>query len=61
VKSVTLEGDKFAIKFPYDPNLVESVRAITGRTYRPKDKTWLVPVTSYEEVKRLLRQKHNQQ
>lgn len=53
MKSVTLEGDKFAIKFPYDPNLVESVRAITGRTYRPKDKTWLVPVTSYEEVKRL--------
>jgi len=56
VKSVTLEGNKFAIQFPYDPRLVESVRAITGRKYRPKDKTWLVPVTSYEEVKQLTKQ-----
>ncbi len=31
------------VEFPYNPQIVEKVKAIPGRTWNPKDKNWWIP------------------
>ena len=48
--NVRAERGKIAITFPYDKNLVESVKTLPERRYRPKDHAWLVPMRLAEDV-----------
>lgn len=41
----------YIINFPYDGNLVENVKNITGRRYHPKYQVWFAPDSSSQQVK----------
>jgi len=43
---VTLEGRKIVFDFDYDADVVYSVKAIAGRQWNSKNKTWSAPLTS---------------
>ena len=43
---VTLEGRKIVFDFEYDADVVYAVKAITGRQWNSKAKTWSAPLTS---------------
>lgn len=46
VRTITMSGGKFTIRFEYDPNIVTAVRALPGRKFDGATKTWTVPVNA---------------
>ena len=48
--TVSVRGKSFAISFNYDAALLGSVRQMPGASWSPKDKVWLVPIESVDEV-----------
>ena len=46
VSSVTVQGDRLAVRFPYDPKKVAAVREISGRRWDPDNKIWTVPANA---------------
>lgn len=49
--TVELAGSFLVIRFDYDPKLVDSVRAIPGRSWDGGAKVWRVPTTSIRSVR----------
>ncbi len=49
---VTLEGERFVLSFPYDPNLVEAVRSVPDRRWDSTRKVNTVPISRCLEVER---------
>lgn len=45
-RRVTLEGRKIVFDFEYDADVVYAVKAIAGRQWNSKNKTWSAPLTS---------------
>ena len=41
---VTQNQDKYEIRFPYDPELIELVKNVPGRMWNPEGKFWSVPL-----------------
>ena len=41
---VTQNGDKYEIRFPYDPELVQLVKNVAGRMWNPEGKFWSIPL-----------------
>jgi len=54
--TVSVKGKSFAISFTYDADLLSSVRQMPGSTWSPKDRVWLVPIESVEEVQKFIAQ-----
>lgn len=48
--TITESGPYYKIVFNYSPWIVDRVKALPGRTFRPNEKAWLVPKTSEAEV-----------
>jgi len=48
--TISESGNYYKIVFPYSPWLVDKVKAIPGRRFESKEKVWLVPKSSEEEV-----------
>lgn len=46
--TLTRDGDRLAVAFPYDPGLVAAVKAVPGRRWDPGRKVWTVPIGSPE-------------
>ena len=46
--TIKAEGKLAAVSFPYDPSLVDAIKAVPGRRWDPATKRWLVPVGSPE-------------
>lgn len=47
---ITIEGSSIVFDFDYDADLVQAVKAITGRRWDTKRKVWLVPMASAEQA-----------
>ena len=41
---VTQNNDLYEIRFPYDPQIIELVKNVPGRTWRPELKCWSIPL-----------------
>lgn len=41
---VTQNGDKYEVRFPYDPAIVELVKNVPGRAWNPEHKFWSIPL-----------------
>lgn len=41
--SILQSGDKYEVRFPYDPHIVELVKQAPGRTWNPDGKFWTIP------------------
>lgn len=50
VCSVDIENEQFAVRFPYDPVMVEASRRIPGRRWDAAEKTNLFPLTSAAQL-----------
>lgn len=37
------EGNKYVLKFRYDPNLIQLIKNVPGRMWNPTDKVWTIP------------------
>lgn len=37
------EGNKYVLKFRYDPNLIPIIKNVPGRMWNPTDKVWTIP------------------
>ena len=37
------EGNKYVLKFRYDPNLIPLIKNVPGRMWNPTDKVWTIP------------------
>ena len=49
-RRLTLVGRDLIFEFDYDAELVDAVKAITGRRWDTKRKVWVVPMTSSEQA-----------
>lgn len=52
--TVQKSGDGYSLAFPYDPALVEAVKALPQRKWNPTHKTWWVPKHSAADLKQLI-------
>lgn len=46
----TFDNGRFTLAFPYDPDVVASVKTLEGRRYDAETKVWSVPASSSAEV-----------
>lgn len=52
--TLTREGDRIALRFPYDAGLVAAVKGVPGRRWDPDRKVWTVPADAAEPLARVL-------
>ncbi len=50
VRTVALEGRSLVFTFDYEGDVVDAVKAITGRRWDSKRKVWVVPATSAQQA-----------
>jgi hypothetical protein len=48
--SITVSEGKILISFDYDPVIVQSIKAISGRTWDAERKVWVAPLSSIRQV-----------
>ena len=48
------EQRNFILRFQYDPKTIQIVRSIQGRKWDAKEKHWLIPISEFETLKKLL-------
>ena len=49
-RTVTLEGRTLVFTFDYEGDVVDAVKAITGRRWDSKRKVWMIPATSVQQA-----------
>jgi len=52
--TVAVKGKMFALSFTYDAELLSQVRQMPGAAWSPKDRVWLVPIESVDEVQKFI-------
>lgn len=59
-RKISIIGEQVTIEFPFDADLVEQVKLIPGRSWRPAQKHWVVPLnaSTLEPLKQFAQTNH---